>query len=64
MCVRGLVPKEGILSSASWTGFRVSRGTPLSTFVGRSHKELCPRKPARPEKRMKRVSHFGDETPK
>ena len=51
VCIRGWVAKEGILSSASLTGIRVSKGTPLSTLAQRPHKELYPQKPARVEEK-------------
>ena len=47
------------LSAASLTSIRVSRGTPLSIFVQRPHKELCLHKPARLEERTKDVSQSG-----
>ena len=55
MCVCGWMAEKEILSSASLTGVRVSRGIPLSTLSRSPHKELCPRKPARPEKRINDV---------
>ena len=58
MCVREWVAKEGIISLVSLTGIRVSKGSPLSTLARRPHKELCLRKPARPEEK-KRVSQLG-----
>ena len=51
MCVCGWVAKEAILSSASLTSIRVSKGTPLSTLAQRPYKELCPQKPAKPEEK-------------
>ena len=63
VCVPGWVAKEGILSSVSLTGIRVSRETPLSTLVWRTHEELCLQKPARPKERTKGQS-VRSETPK
>ena len=64
VCVRGWVAKEGMLSSVSLTGVRVSRGTSLSTLTQRLHKELCPRKPVKPEKKGEGCQSLKSETPK
>ena len=62
LCVRGWVAKEGILSSASLTGIRLSRRSSLSALLRGLHRELCPRKPARPEEKDEESKSVGAES--
>ena len=64
MCVRKWVAKEGMLSSASLSDIRVSRGTSLSTLVRKPHEKLCPQKPARLEEKEEESKSVRIETPK
>ena len=59
ICVRRRAAKEGILSSAFLTVVRVSSRIALFILAQRPHKELCPRKPARPEEKIKDVKQSG-----
>ena len=54
VCVSWWVTKEGILSSASLTSVKLSRGSPLSISTRRLHKELCPPERAKPERAAKK----------